>query len=40
MRWRSVVLVAICAALMFGGTFTCTNNSSSIDDDDTETSAK
>ena len=36
MRWRSVVLVAICAALMFGGTFTCKSDSGStvhVDDD-------
>ena len=30
MRWRNLLLVAVMAALTFGGTFTCNTN----DDDD------
>ena len=28
-RWRNVVLLIVCAALMFGGSFTCHSSSDS-----------
>ena len=33
-RWRNLILVAIVAALCFGGSFTCSCSSDGNDDDD------
>ena len=37
MSWRKLILLTICAALTFGGTFTCKsdNNSATITDEPT-----